>query len=159
MDLPTIDIVQQGDRKRKLPSYIEPRDPSIDRRYRPCPKRQVNLDRVIQETCEEELNDLPIDLTDDALENVEKTEENKVAVYLRLRPHPKTDHSKYEVRDNSFVVVCEETTNHFKKELTEKHYSFSKIFGNVVTQSETYENCIRQHLNDVTTDNGATFLT
>lgn len=149
--------VHQG--KRKLPSYIEPRDPSIDRRFRPCPKRKVNLDRVIQESCEEELNGLDIDLTEDDLENVEATEDNKVAVYLRLRPHHLSDNAKYEVRDNALVVLCEETTNHFKKDITEKHYSFSKVFGSSVKQAEIYENCIRSHLNDVTTELGSTFLT
>ncbi|XP_063705345.1 kinesin-like protein subito [Culicoides brevitarsis] len=155
MEPPTGDSFMKNEHKRKVPSYIQPRDPSIDRRYRPCPKRQVNLERVIQE---EELNGLDIDLTEDEEDEKCSSEENKVAVYLRLRPHPQTDRAKYHVRENDFVVVGEEGGT-AKRELTEKHYSFSKIFGNAVSQSEIYENCIRAHLNDVTTDVGATFLT
>lgn len=159
MDPPATNIVRKGDYKRKLPSYIQPRDRSIDRRCRPCPKRQVNLERVIQETCEEELNGLDIDLTEDDDDDNSTTEDNKVAVYLRLRPHLRTDRTKYEVRDNSLVVLCEETVNQFKKEIAEKHYSFSKVFGDAVNQSEIYENCIRSSLNAATTDVGSTFLT
>lgn len=160
MEPPTTNFVQKGDYKRKLPSYIQPRDPSIDRRFRPCPKRQVNLERIIQESCEEELNGVDIDLTEDDEENLtEVTEDNKVAVYLRLRPHPQTDRSRYEVRENSLVVLSEDTTNQYKKEISEKHFSFSKVFGNADSQSEIYESCIRSNLNDVTTDVGSTFLT
>uniref|UniRef100_A0A336KLD0 CSON006322 protein n=1 Tax=Culicoides sonorensis TaxID=179676 RepID=A0A336KLD0_CULSO len=145
--------------KRKLPSYIEPRDPSIDRRYRPCPKRQVNLERVIQETCEDELNGLSVDLTDDDDSAGNEVEDNTVSVYLRLRPHPHTDNSKYQIKDDRLVVNCEETTNHFKKEISEKHYYFSKIFGQDVSQYEIYEGCIRSHLNGLLTDVGSTFIT
>lgn len=143
---------ESGERKRKLPSYIQARDPSIDRRFRPCPTRQVNLDRVIQESCE--LNGL---MEDCDIE--EQTPENTVSVFLRLRPHSQTDTNKYKVQDNDLVVYCEETTNHFKKEISEKHFSFSKIFSDSVSQHEMYEICVRSHLNDVTTDVGSTFLT
>lgn len=106
----------RSDRQRKRPSYIEPRDSSVDRLHRPCPERRVNLDRLIQKMEEEEIPDLSDDVVAAAT-----PEESNVAVYLCLHPHLNADVSKYSVQENTLVVQCAETTNQ-----AQKHFSFSQ---------------------------------
>lgn len=153
------DNIMNEEVRRKLPSYIQPRDPSVDRRFRPCPDRQVVLDEVFEEedviVCDDDDVEQP-DITDDGDEEVDSRD--TVAVYLRLRPTKIRDNS-YVLKENSLVVKTEEITNILKKKINEKHFYFNKTFDEKSTQKDIYDNCIAPHLYDVTSDTGSTFLT
>lgn len=130
-------------------SYIYQRDPSVDRRFRPCPGKKFNMCKVIQEDDRDNID--TICHSDDNYstaanslnsENSTDSIETSASVYLRLRPtqqackHYKTENNVIKVQN-----IENQTTNN--KDLSEKHFEFSNIFDNTATQKYVYDTCIK----------------
>ncbi|XP_023297085.2 kinesin-like protein subito [Lucilia cuprina] len=147
--------------KREARSFLMPRDPSIDRRFRPCPQKRERLFNEIEEeddydegsdsdSVEDEYYDTRS--TGEAL--TESTDssaavETGALVYLRLKP-VEMPSSAYSISVEGKVLITgpptESSSTSKNKNSMEKHYSFSEIFDSEVSQREVYEKCIGEKI-------------
>ncbi|XP_037941122.1 kinesin-like protein subito [Teleopsis dalmanni] len=134
--------------KRNVLSFINGREPSIDRRFRPCPKnifKAIDIDNI------DELDDDSNSNFDDASTvsgDISKTStigEDGAMVYLRLRP-VNSPSSSYKIAGNGNTLVVnprlDQTTTSNNKAAMEKHFTFSAIFDNNDSQKGVYNKCI-----------------
>lgn len=120
-------------------SYMRPRDPSVDRRYRPRPNRARDLFREISEDAEcEDVSTLATTATSQASTD----SENLASVFLRLRPMAKPC-KNYLADGNVLKVTGTESLTTNNKDLEEKHYEFTDIFKDTTSQTEIYEQCVK----------------
>lgn len=142
--------------KREVRSFLVSRDPSVDRRFRPCPERQVALFQNLEE--EEDEDD---ESTDDESISVASTntvsEQEGALIYLRMRPLPNgTPCSSYRILGNTLVTSQLDTSGNAMKNQMERHFIFSEIFDNAIDQQSIYEKCIR---NKIEAEENFTILT
>ncbi|XP_055372691.1 kinesin-like protein subito [Condylostylus longicornis] len=128
-------------------SFFVPRPPSIDRRFRPKPIRQVNLLNLIDE-CDGDTNYEETDESaNSTYETSSETSSNKsestesAFVYLRIKPVENTVQANYIVSGQTL------TTNSVNIQNTiERNFTFSHIFDENVSQSDIYNNCIQDRI-------------
>lgn len=87
-------------------------------------------------------------------ESAAEPEENNpnIAVYLRLRPiNEEASGSPYTVFDNMIEVIP-------NKDITEKQFYFTQIFGPNLSQKNVYDRAIYSALRDPLAVAGSTFL-
>ncbi|KAH8370120.1 hypothetical protein KR093_002210 [Drosophila rubida] len=138
---------------REMRSFLMPRDPSVDRRFRPRPnKKQRLFDEVIQESDESSTDGSDTESEyastncDDEGSSTEHSElESGPQVFLRLRP-VESPSKLYVISDDGNVLITsaaanENTSNNMNR--MEKHYSFSSIFDSSVGQRDIYDKCVR----------------
>lgn len=147
--------------KREVRSFLMPRDPSIDRRFRPCPQKRERLFNEIEEE-----NDFDEESDSDSMEEdyydtrstgeglTESTDssaavETGALVYLRLKP-VENPSAAYSISVEGKVLITgpptEIVSSSKNKNSMEKHYSFSEIFDSEVSQREVYEKCIGEKI-------------
>lgn len=126
------------------PSFINPREPSIgfDRRYRPRPEKQTNLDKLI-DSIEEDTEAactsyastiLPTDgEIPEHIKNVET-----VSVFLRIRPTEKRSNS---ISTHSNILKFE-----MQDQNMEKRFTFTDIFEDKTEQKNVYESTVAPSL-------------
>lgn len=143
--------VAQLARKREIRSFLMPRDPSIDRRFRPRPtKKQRLFDEVILESDDESTDgsDTESEYTtnyEDDGSSVDNSEsETGPQVFLRLRP-VESPSKQYMISDCGNVLITsaaatENSSNNVNR--MEKHYSFTSIFDSEVGQRDVYDKCV-----------------
>ncbi|XP_058121415.1 kinesin-like protein subito [Anopheles ziemanni] len=155
--------------KRAQPSFLNAHENSVDRRQRPRPISRVNLEALMDER--QSVVSLPQgasaafyemdEHTEEELEEtndvIESKEDERIKVCLRLRPYTKPSSGRivYKIAENTLVTrgpTDISTTN-------EKHYTFSHVFDETVSQDEVYDICIRPMVRPVLGETGATFLT
>lgn len=143
--------------QREVRSFLMPRDPSIDRRFRPCPKTRERLfTEIVEENdCDDDSDSIESEY-DDGRSSVltECSEASNVVetgalVYLRLRP---VEHisSAYSLSSEGNVLITgppsDSSSSSNNKNSMEKHYSFSEIFDSSVSQRDVYDKCISQKI-------------
>ncbi|XP_055849971.1 kinesin-like protein subito [Episyrphus balteatus] len=130
--------------KREVRSFLVSRDPSIDRRYRPCPERQVALFQNLEEEEEDEDDQA----SDDSVSVASTVAEQEGAlIYLRMRPLPnETPCTSYRILGNVLVTSQLDNSGNTVKNQMEKHFTFSEIFDNAIDQHAIYEKCIRNKI-------------
>jgi len=130
-------------------SYLHAREPSVDRRFRPRPNRQVNLDAIYDISDEEGSSETGC--------STKSTDTDPVNVFLRLRPANGYDSlNLYNINENTLIVKQAEDKTSINKDLSEKHFTFSKIFNEEVPQWDVYNYSVRDSLKE---EMCATFLT
>lgn len=142
-------------------SFIQARDPSVDRRFRPRPMRRVNLIKLISE--DEEENDSWSDTesehgsetTESISTSSNSTQTDGALVYLRLRPTTDGVVSNSYTTDKN-VFITRNSSDRVGKNLTEKHFTFSDIISSSVPQASVYDTCIRK---SIETEENLTILT
>lgn len=136
-------------------SYMYQRDPSIDRRYRPRPNNIRDIFKEISE--DEELENIAPNgsSASNASQNSSDTIDTTASVFLRLRPMKKSC-QHYESENNLLKVIPIENAATNNKDLTEKHFEFSKIFHNKATQLDIYNQSVHA---SVQNDESLTVLT
>lgn len=150
--------------KRALPSFLCPRENSVERRTRPRPKIRVNLEELMSNgsLSSESRSTSPSQRcsspqsTDQYEEDLDVAKADEtIKVCLRLRPHLKTGPHKlaFRIHDNMLIARSAEDIS------TERQYTFSHIFDEYVSQADVYESCIRPAIRKIAQDRGATFLT
>lgn len=130
--------------KRTLPSFINPREPSIgfDRRYRPRPENQTNLDKLIdsiEEDAETACNSYASTVlsTDSEIpDNIKNIE--TVSVYLRIRPTEK--------RSDTISTVNNILKFEIQDQNMEKRFTFTDIFEDKTDQKKVYESTVAPSL-------------
>lgn len=136
-------------------SYMYQRDPSIDRRYRPRPILARDLFKEITEE-EDTENMVPNGSTSmSSSQNSSDTIDTTASVYLRLRPMKKVC-KHYEVEENLLKVLPTENAASNNKDLSEKHFEFTKIFHNNATQLDIYNKSVHTSIQN---DENLTILT
>lgn len=137
-------------------SYMYQRDPSIDRRYRPKPRKIRDLFKEITEE-EDTENMAPngTSISSACSQNSSDTIDTTASVFLRLRPIKKTS-KHYEAENNMLKVLPIEMATSNNKDLTEKHFEFSKIFHNNATQLDIYNQSVHASIQN---DENLTILT
>ena len=143
--------------KREVRSFLMPRDPSVDRRFRPCPQKRGKLFNEIEEedVYEEESDSDSVEddyydsqsTGDGLVESIDSTAtvESGALVYLRLKPveMPSTVYTiSMEGKVLITVPTTESSSSSKNKNTMEKHYSFTDIFDSEVSQREVYEKCV-----------------
>lgn len=122
--------------KKEPRSFIVPRDPSIDRRFRPRPNKKLNLFNLIKD----------IDLFEDKTFSETSSNRNlnteNALVYLRMRPVFNAVLSRYVISDQKLITNHTETNTANVQNSIERHFTFSHIFDDKVPQGLVYENCI-----------------
>ncbi|EDW02494.1 kinesin-like protein subito [Drosophila grimshawi] len=136
--------------KREMRSFLMPRDPSVDRRFRPCPEKQLRLfDEAISET-----SDNSTDSSDTESDYTKNTEEEGSSidpgeletgpqVFLRLRPVD-IPSKLYVISDCGNVLITSAANENSANNVSrmEKHYSFTSIFDSQVGQRDVYDKCV-----------------
>uniref|UniRef100_A0A1B0A426 Kinesin motor domain-containing protein n=1 Tax=Glossina pallidipes TaxID=7398 RepID=A0A1B0A426_GLOPL len=147
--------------QREIRSFLMPRDPSIDRRFRPRPQQRIALFHDIKEEDDDWEIESSLDDTSElasadrisetassgAISDANPPNEAGASVYLRLRPVD-CPTSAFAISKEGNILICcppHEATN-LNKNSTEKHYSFTDIFDSHVGQHEIYEKCIGQKI-------------
>lgn len=119
-------------------SYMYQRDPSIDRRYRPRPHNVKDLFKDITEEEDCEINTRNgISLSSACSQSSSDTIDTTASVFLRLRPTKKLC-AHYTAENNVLKVQPLQNITTNNKDLTEKHFEFSKIFTSGATQFDIY---------------------
>ncbi|KAM7347269.1 kinesin family member subito [Cochliomyia hominivorax] len=149
--------------KREVRSFLMPRDPSIDRRFRPCPQKRERLFNEIEEETDNDMDSDSDSVEDDYYDTrstggtealTESTDssaavETGALVYLRLKPVDMPS-AAYSISDEGKVLITgpptESVSTSKNKNSMEKHYSFSEIFDSEVSQREVYEKCIGEKI-------------
>lgn len=122
-------------------SYMYQREPSVDRRYRPRPINQRALYKEIAEEEEKENVTSSISSLSNVSQNSSNTVDTSASVLLRLKPMKKSC-KHYETENNFLKVIPIENATTNNKDLTEKHFEFSKIFHNKATQLDVYKQSV-----------------
>lgn len=122
-------------------SYMYQRDPSIDRRYRPRPNKCRDLYKEIKE--DEELENIAPNGSSmsSACSQSSDTIDTTASVFLRMRPIKKSC-KHFETEDNLLKVIPIENATSTNKDLTEKHFEFSKIFHDQASQLDVYNETV-----------------
>ncbi|XP_055311631.1 kinesin-like protein subito [Sitodiplosis mosellana] len=124
-------------------SYMYQRDPSIDRRYRPKPRKIRDLFKEITE--EEDTENVAPNgsnsMSSACSQNSSDTIDTTASVFLRLRPIKKAC-KHYEAENNLLKVLPIEMATSNNKDMAEKHFEFSKIFHNNATQLDIYNQSV-----------------
>ncbi|KAH8416110.1 hypothetical protein KR222_008348 [Zaprionus bogoriensis] len=148
-----MDEESQYAKKREMRSFLMPRDPSIDRRFRPRPtKKQRLFDEVILETSDSssECSDTESEYTTNGEDDATGTStdvsdiETGPQVFLRLRP-VESPSKLYVISDCGNVLITSAAANENKSNNVnrmEKHYSFTSIFDSEVGQRDVYDKCV-----------------
>lgn len=125
-------------------SYMYQRDPSIDRRYRPRPKNVRDLFKDITE--DEESEEASTQNSVNSVNSQGSDTANTTAlVFLRLRP-TKTQSKHYIAESNKMKVRPIENATSNNKDLTERHFEFSKIFDNEASQLDIYNQSVHSSI-------------
>ncbi|EAA04170.4 AGAP006989-PA [Anopheles gambiae str. PEST] len=158
--------------KRAQPSFLNAIESSVDRRRRPRPISRVRLETLLaddRQSCvslpqgssrmpsTSELEELAEDQYEEDGANLESREEETVKVCLRLRPCTKTGgRMAFKIKDNVLIARC---PGESQSTASQKHYTFSNVFEENVSQAEVYDCCIRPTIRPTLGEPGATFLT
>lgn len=142
-------------------SWYQPRDPSVDRMYRPRPDRQLCLDDVIEDESESEHNSETKSSwgSTNSLAGTTATSSScvdRANVYLRLRPLQPvhTRWQDYTVVDNSTLVI--QTNGASNRIDVERQFVFSGIFDATERQRDVYRQSVKSMVEN---DNDAVVLT
>lgn len=147
----------QFGKRREMRSFLMPRDPSIDRRYRPRPtKKQRLFNEVILESDDSssDYSDTESEYTTNCEEDGTSTDlsgaETGPQVFLRLRPVDSPS-KLYVISDCGNVLITsaaasENSSNNVNR--MEKHYSFTSIFDSEVGQRDVYDKCVGPSIMD-----------
>lgn len=136
-------------------SYLYGRapDPTVDRRYRPCPDMRVNLyQNMIEEDEEESTTDCVSSPAEAGAAAVRCTsnssassgasgDDSNAVVVLRLRPTAKMC-ADFSFERNIFKHRIANTTDCSQAKIPEKHFTFGSIFPETTSQSEVYQTCV-----------------
>lgn len=147
------------DHKLEKRSFLMPRDPSIDRRFRPRPNKKLRLfDEAIPESsdsstdCSDTESEYATTTTcdDDAYMTDNSELETGPQVFLRLRP-VESPSKLYVISDcgNTLITSAaanENSSNNINR--MEKHFSFSTIFDSSVGQRDVYDQCVGPRIMD-----------
>ncbi|XP_050074140.1 kinesin-like protein subito [Anopheles maculipalpis] len=158
--------------KRAQPSFLNAVENSVDRRRRPRPISRIRLETLLaddRQSCVSLPHGSTMPLAtaavldevfeeqyepDDAV--VETKEEETVKVCLRLRPYTKMGgRMSIKIKENTLIARCQGEN----QSSSEKHYTFSNVFEENVSQAEVYDCCIRPTIRPTLGEPGATFLT
>ncbi|XP_059216876.1 kinesin-like protein subito [Stomoxys calcitrans] len=143
--------------QREVRSFLMPRDPSIDRRFRPRPQKRERLFVTVNEENDYESGSDGESCESDgeyslgAPESIDSSGsvESGALVYLRLRPVD-VPSPAYSISEDGNVLVTrppsESSSSSNNKNSMEKQYSFSGIFDETVSQRDVYERCIGQKI-------------
>lgn len=137
-------------------SYMYQRDPSVDRRYRPKPRKIRDLFKEITE--EEDTENMAPNgssISSACSQNSSDTIDTTASVFLRLRPLKKAC-KHYEAENNLLKVLPIEITTSNNKDMAEKHFEFSKIFHSNATQLDIYNQSVHASIQN---DENLTILT
>ncbi|KAH8307716.1 hypothetical protein KR044_010786 [Drosophila immigrans] len=139
-------------RTREMRSFLMPRDPSVDRRFRPRPnKKQRLFEEVILESddsstdCSDTESEYASTNYDEEGSSTENSElESGPQVFLRMRP-VESPSKLYVISEDSNVLITsaapnENSSNNINRK--ENHYSFSSIFDSSVGQRDIYDKCV-----------------
>ncbi|XP_049295745.1 kinesin-like protein subito isoform X1 [Anopheles funestus] len=156
-----------GEMKRAQPSFLNAIENSVDRRRRPRPISRIRLETLLaddRQSCvslpkgsamplSEELDEvLEEQYEQDGFAGNELKEEETVKVCLRLRPYTKIT---FKIKENTLIARCQGEN----QSSSEKHYTFSNVFEDNVSQAEVYDCCIRPTIRPTIGEPGATYLT
>ncbi|XP_049540751.1 kinesin-like protein subito [Anopheles darlingi] len=161
--------------KRAKPSYLEAPENSVDRLRRPRPTKGTSWDSLLaerqsrvalEEAFEKEEEESPStsyrsedDQFDELPAELPATkDEETVKVCLRLRPYSQSHNCNLKIRDSSTLVVKCAGENQ-PGASSEKHFTFSNVFDDHVSQAEVYDSCIRPTIRLTSGEPGATILT
>ncbi|XP_023165202.1 kinesin-like protein subito [Drosophila hydei] len=141
--------------RREMRSFLMPRDPSIDRRFRPRPNKQLRLfDEVLVETSDSstDCSDTESEYTKTGDEggSIDSEIETGPQVFLRLRP-VESPSKLYVISDCGNVLITSAATNEYSSNNVnrmEKHYSFTNIFDSQVGQRDIYDKCVGPRIID-----------
>lgn len=117
------------------------RDPSVNRCQRPRPERKINLFAQISEDLGPVASASTI--------RIDNTPKVCASVYLRLQPAQKC--SQYKIDETIFKTRGDPNgpvTVTQQKDVPEKHFTFSNIFNGDTTQSQIYDQCIHEAIED-----------
>ncbi|XP_050097668.1 kinesin-like protein subito [Anopheles aquasalis] len=160
--------------KRAKPSYLEAPEKSVDRLRRPRPAKGTSWESLLAERqsrvalaaefeeAEEESPSAGYELEDDAQfdelpgELPEPKDEETVKVCLRLRPYSQRHNCSLQIRDSNTLIAKCAGENQLS---SEKHFTFSNVFDDHVSQAEVYDSCIRPTIRLASGEPGATILT
>lgn len=143
--------------KREMRSFLMPRDPSIDRRFRPRPNKQLRLfDEAIPESSDSstDCSDTESDYTKNNEEDGSSIDNSELEtgpqVFLRLRP-VESPSKLYGISDCGNVLITsaaatENSSNNVNR--MEKHYSFTTIFDSLVGQRDVYDKCVGPRISE-----------
>ncbi|KAL5292342.1 kinesin-A family protein [Megaselia abdita] len=130
------------------PSFLHPRDPSIDRRYRPCPKKAQNLDEIYEDYEDSDIEVISSEYESDtetaSLESLASTKpatEEGALVYLRLKPVEEFCEF-YSIQPHHKRLITSTANGN------QKQFVFSDIFDGMVTQKEVYEQCVKPRIDN-----------
>ncbi|XP_034475689.1 kinesin-like protein subito [Drosophila innubila] len=139
-------------------SFLMPRDPSVDRRFRPRPnKKQRLFDEVIPEfsdsstDCSDTESEYATTNGDDDAYMTDSSEvETGPQVFLRMRP-VESPSKLYCISDaGNTLITCAATNenNSNNSNRMEKHFSFSTILDSSVGQRDVYDICVGPRIVD-----------
>lgn len=95
--------------------------------------------------------------TSETDDRVVAPEDTNISVYLRLRP-TSVAQNVYRIKDNLIEVHSLEQHMNPNKDITEKQFTFSKIFEENATQKSIYERAVYPDLKSIFYSTGATFV-
>lgn len=129
------------DNKRdQLYSFINPREPSFDRRQYQKPVKSIkNLEAILDESTTSDAETVSSSSSD-----YFKTD--TASVFLRMRPLCKKTKeqfdSRFTVENNVFITQCPENDSSSNINIKQNHFKFSNIFKEDIPQSEIYNTCV-----------------
>lgn len=126
-----------SEKRDQLYSFLNPREPSMDRRQFQLPvEPKKNLDAILDESSTSES-----ETASSCSSEYFKTD--TASVFLRMRPMCKTTKeqfdSRYTIDNNVFITQCAENDSSSNKQ---SHFKFSNIFKEDIPQSEIYNTCV-----------------
>lgn len=130
-----------GDKRDQLYSFINPREPSMDRRqYQRPVKSKKNLDAILDESTTSEAETVASSCSSDYFKT------DTASVFLRMRPLCKKTKeqfdSRYIVDNNIFITQCQENESSSNSNIKQNHFTFSNIFKEDIPQAEIYNTCV-----------------
>ncbi|KAL7736784.1 hypothetical protein ACLKA6_015629 [Drosophila palustris] len=140
-------------------SFLMPRDPSVDRCFRPRPhkKQRLSYDDVIIESseCSTDGSDTESEYAtrngeDDNYSTDSSEVETGPQVFLRMRP-VESPSKLYVISECGNTLITSAATNENtsnNNSRMEKHFSFSTIFDSSVGQRDVYDKCVGPKIMD-----------
>lgn len=131
-----------GDKRDQLYSFLQPREPSMDRRQIQLPiKPKKNWDAILDESLTSEASSCS-----SSLGSSDYFKTDTASVFLRMRPMCKKSKeqmdSRYTIDNNVFITQCPENDSSSNINIKQNHFKFSNIFKEDIPQSEIYNTCV-----------------
>lgn len=133
-----------NDKRDQLYSFLNPREPSIDRRQFQLPvKPKKNWDAILDESSTSEA-ETEASVASSCSSDYFKTD--TASVFLRMRPLCKNTKeqldTRYTIENNVFITQCPENDSSSNINIKQNHFKFSNIFKEDIPQAEIYNTCV-----------------